>query len=61
MNSKIKCVRKSVLQIEDKYQAHVASIQYGTVNAHHKLISEVRAVLKTLAKVSNLQFAADIS
>lgn len=26
-------------------------MQFVTLNAHHKLISEVRAVLKTLAKV----------
>ena len=51
MQTKIKNLKKAVLQIEDKYQAQVSSIQYGTVNAHHKLISEVRAVLKTLAKV----------
>lgn len=38
----------------EKYRACVTSLQHGTLNAHHKLISEVRAVLKTLAKVSDI-------
>jgi len=49
--SKIKGLKRSVGVIQEKYQSHVSTMQFVTLNAHHKLISEVRAVLKTLAKV----------
>jgi len=49
--SKMRALSNSVEKMKEKYGAHVTSIQYGVINAHHKLISEVRAVLKTLAKV----------
>ncbi|KAF6020036.1 SMG1 [Bugula neritina] len=48
--SKIKGLKRSVGVIQEKYQSHVSTMQFVTLNAHHKLISEVRAVLKTLAK-----------
>lgn len=52
LGGQLKGLNKAVAVSVEKYQNHVASIQYSTLNAHHKLISEVRAVLKTLAKVT---------
>lgn len=61
LTSKVKGLHRSVALTLDKYQSHVAALQYGTLNAHHKLISEVRAVLKTLAKVSLLGALCDLA
>ncbi|XP_067939464.1 serine/threonine-protein kinase SMG1-like [Watersipora subatra] len=50
VTSKIKNLNKSTAHVLEKYHSSVTSLQHDTLNAHHKLISEVRAVLKTLAK-----------
>lgn len=52
LNSKTKGLNKSIGQLKEKYKTHITHI-HGDVlsDRHYKLMSEVRAVLNTLAKV----------